>query len=119
MADGLGAALAVYEAAALIACYMLYVLFMVYNPQIMECVARACGDDLLTVSGAPHQVYGPRDNLFLPNLLEAGGNGLLRIFGAWTCNSADEKAKRDKAGRLMRRALLAHVAATFDGWRAR
>ena len=47
-------------------------------------VARACGDDLLTVSVAPHQVYGPRDNLFLPNLLEAGGNGLLRIFGPGT-----------------------------------
>ena len=36
---------------------------------------------LMTVAVAPHQVYGPRDNLFLPNLLEAGGNGKLRIFG--------------------------------------
>jgi nucleoside-diphosphate-sugar epimerase len=26
-------------------------------------------------------VYGPRDNLFLPNLLEASGTGRLRIFG--------------------------------------
>ena len=26
-------------------------------------------DGLLTVAVAPHQVYGPRDNLFLPNLL--------------------------------------------------
>lgn len=33
------------------------------------------------VSVAPHQVYGPRDNLFLPNLLEAAGNGKLRVFG--------------------------------------
>lgn len=29
----------------------------------------------------PCQVYGPRDNLFLPNVLEAGGSGRLRIFG--------------------------------------
>merc|ERR1719238_860445 len=37
---------------------------------------------LMTVAVAPHQVYGPRDNLFLPNLLEAAGNGKLRVFGA-------------------------------------
>jgi nucleoside-diphosphate-sugar epimerase len=37
---------------------------------------------LSTVAVAPHQVYGPRDNLFLPNILEAGGSGRLRIFGA-------------------------------------
>lgn len=36
---------------------------------------------LMTVAVAPHQVYGPRDNLFLPNLLEAAGNGKLRVFG--------------------------------------
>lgn len=35
----------------------------------------------LTVSVAPHQVYGPHDTLFLPNLLETAGNGRLRIFG--------------------------------------
>uniref|UniRef100_A0A7S3JYE0 Ketoreductase domain-containing protein n=1 Tax=Aureoumbra lagunensis TaxID=44058 RepID=A0A7S3JYE0_9STRA len=44
-------------------------------------VSQACCDDLLTVSVAPHQVYGPRDNLFLPNLLENAGNGKLRVFG--------------------------------------
>mmetsp|Transcript_32553 Transcript_32553/g.100756 ORF Transcript_32553/g.100756 Transcript_32553/m.100756 type:complete len:419 (+) Transcript_32553:377-1633(+) len=44
-------------------------------------VAKACRPGLLTVSVAPHQVYGPRDNLFLPNLLEAAGTGRLRIFG--------------------------------------
>ena len=44
-------------------------------------VSKACCDDLLTVSVAPHQVYGPRDNLFLPNLLENAGNGRLRVFG--------------------------------------
>ena len=38
--------------------------------------------DLMTIAVAPHQVYGPRDNLFLPNLLEAAGNGKLRVFGA-------------------------------------
>ena len=36
---------------------------------------------LATIAVAPHQVYGPRDNLFLPNVLEAGGSGKLRIFG--------------------------------------
>lgn len=41
----------------------------------------ACGDDLMAVAIAPHQVYGPRDNLFLPNMLETAGQGLLRIFG--------------------------------------
>mmetsp|Transcript_4790 Transcript_4790/g.6322 ORF Transcript_4790/g.6322 Transcript_4790/m.6322 type:complete len:423 (-) Transcript_4790:375-1643(-) len=34
-----------------------------------------------TTSVAPHQVYGPHDALFLPNLLEVMGNGRLRIFG--------------------------------------
>jgi nucleoside-diphosphate-sugar epimerase len=33
---------------------------------------------------APHQVYGPRDNLFLPNMLEAAGSGKLRVFGPGT-----------------------------------
>lgn len=46
-------------------------------------VSQACNvdDGLLTISVAPHQVYGPYDNLFLPNLLETAGNGRLRIFG--------------------------------------
>jgi len=44
-------------------------------------LTSACCDTLLTCSVAPHQVYGPRDNLFLPNLLEAAGTGRLRIFG--------------------------------------
>jgi len=44
----------------------------------------ACCDELLTVAVAPHQVYGPRDNLFLPNILEACGTGRLRVFGAGT-----------------------------------
>ncbi len=42
---------------------------------------EACSDSLMTVAVAPHQVYGPRDNLFLPNMLEAGGTGKLRVFG--------------------------------------
>jgi nucleoside-diphosphate-sugar epimerase len=29
-----------------------------------------------------YQVYGPRDNLFLPNLLEAAGTGRLRVFAS-------------------------------------
>ena len=44
-------------------------------------VTKACCDELMTVAIAPHQVYGPRDNLFLPNFLEAAGSGNLRIFG--------------------------------------
>ena len=49
-----------------------------------KAVRDACGTkagDLLTVAVAPHQVYGPRDGLFLPNLLEVAGSGKLRIFG--------------------------------------
>jgi nucleoside-diphosphate-sugar epimerase len=46
-----------------------------------KAVTDACCDNLMTVAIAPHQVYGPRDNLFLPNLLEAAGTGSLRIFG--------------------------------------
>ena len=41
---------------------------------------QACdGKDLLTVAVAPHQVYGPRDTLFLHSMLGAGER--LRIFG--------------------------------------
>jgi len=47
-------------------------------------MSQACCDELMTVAVAPHQVYGPRDNLFLPNLLEAAGTGRLRIFGKGT-----------------------------------
>jgi len=45
-------------------------------------VTSACCDELMTCAVAPHQVYGPRDNLFLPNILEAAGTGRLRIFGS-------------------------------------
>eukprot|EP01134_Creolimax_fragrantissima_P007654 CFRG7654T1 len=41
---------------------------------------EACCDALMTVAIAPHQVYGPRDCLFLPNILHASYNGKLRIF---------------------------------------
>lgn len=45
-------------------------------------VAAANGvDGLRTVSVAPHQVYGPRDPIFLPNLMEASRSGKLRVFG--------------------------------------
>ncbi|KAL3764722.1 hypothetical protein ACHAWU_001552 [Discostella pseudostelligera] len=44
-------------------------------------ISKVCTDEFMTVSVAPHQVYGPRDNLFLPNLLEAAMSGALRIFG--------------------------------------
>lgn len=45
-------------------------------------VRDACCDELWTVSVAPHQIYGPHDNLFLMKFLETAGNGRLRIFGA-------------------------------------
>ncbi|KAJ1632483.1 hypothetical protein T492DRAFT_838361 [Pavlovales sp. CCMP2436] len=52
-------------------------------------IRAACdGASLLTVAVAPHQVYGPRDTLFLPNVLEAAGLGRLRVFGNgqnWVC----------------------------------
>lgn len=35
----------------------------------------------LTCSIAPHQVYGPRDPIFLPNLMDAARLGKLRVFG--------------------------------------
>ncbi len=45
-------------------------------------VRDACdGDAFLTCAVAPHQVYGPRDNLMLPNLMSAALSGKLRIFG--------------------------------------
>lgn len=45
---------------------------------------EACGknnDDLLTIAVAPHQVYGPRDMLFLPSLLSTAYHNKLFIFG--------------------------------------
>lgn len=36
---------------------------------------------LLTIAVAPHQVYGPRDTLFLPSLLQTAKSGKLRVFG--------------------------------------
>mmetsp|Transcript_29422 Transcript_29422/g.80728 ORF Transcript_29422/g.80728 Transcript_29422/m.80728 type:complete len:405 (-) Transcript_29422:551-1765(-) len=47
-----------------------------------KAMTDACCEDFLTCAVAPHQVYGPRDNLFLPNLLEACGTNRLRVFGA-------------------------------------
>lgn len=43
---------------------------------------RADPDKLLAISVAPHQVYGPRDNLFMPNMMETALSGKLRVFGA-------------------------------------
>lgn len=47
-------------------------------------IRDACGtknSDLLTIAVAPHQVYGPRDGLFLPSLLSVAGADKLYIFG--------------------------------------
>ena len=46
-----------------------------------KAVSQTCCNTLLTVSVAPHQLYGPYDSLFLPKILEAAGSGKLRIFG--------------------------------------
>uniref|UniRef100_A0A7S3V093 3-beta hydroxysteroid dehydrogenase/isomerase domain-containing protein n=1 Tax=Aplanochytrium stocchinoi TaxID=215587 RepID=A0A7S3V093_9STRA len=43
---------------------------------------KANSDQLMTIAVAPHQVYGPRDNLFMPNMLEAAGTGSLRVFAS-------------------------------------
>lgn len=42
---------------------------------------EACCDELMTIAVAPHQVYGPRDTLFLPNMMETAATGKLRVFG--------------------------------------
>lgn len=66
-----------------------------YSPQFHASYARtkamgekvvleACSDELMTIAVAPHQVYGPRDPLFLPSILEAARGGKLRIFGDGT-----------------------------------
>ena len=53
-----------------------------------KAVRDACGTgyseeyEILTIAVAPHQVYGPRDELFLPSLLQTAGSGKLRIFGS-------------------------------------
>jgi nucleoside-diphosphate-sugar epimerase len=58
------------------------------------CMAACDGKDLLTVAVAPHQVYGPRDMLFLHNFLLNAKR--LRVF-----------RRRGKLGqRLLRRQLL-------------
>lgn len=41
----------------------------------------ACCAELLTVAVAPHQVYGPRDTLFIPNFIDSAATGKLRVFG--------------------------------------
>jgi nucleoside-diphosphate-sugar epimerase len=43
---------------------------------------KANSAELMTIAVAPHQVYGARDNLFMPNVLEAAGTGKLRVFGS-------------------------------------
>jgi len=52
-----------------------------YGEMAVSEAALEKNSELLTVSVAPHQVYGPYDKLFLPSLLETAGNGRLRIFG--------------------------------------
>lgn len=46
----------------------------------VACLQANDGVSLFTVAIAPHQVYGPRDMLFLHNILGAGNR--LRIFGS-------------------------------------
>lgn len=44
--------------------------------------AIAADGSFLSVSIAPHQVYGPKDPIFLPNLMDAAKTGKLRVFGS-------------------------------------
>ena len=46
----------------------------------MACREANDGKDLLTIAVAPHQVYGPHDQLFLANFIKAAPK--LRVFGA-------------------------------------
>ncbi|MEM6995186.1 MAG: NAD-dependent epimerase/dehydratase family protein [Myxococcota bacterium] len=45
-------------------------------------VLDACSEELRTIAVAPHQVYGPRDPLFMPSILDAARGGKLRVFGS-------------------------------------
>jgi nucleoside-diphosphate-sugar epimerase len=58
-------------------------------------------DALLTVAVAPHQVYGPRDNLFMPNMLEAAGTGRLRIFSAARTGNGMNKVRSGNCSHVM------------------
>lgn len=45
-------------------------------------VRDACDPpNIYTIAVSPHQVYGPRDALFLDALMESAGSGRLRVFG--------------------------------------
>ena len=68
------------------------------------CMEACQAPELLTVAVAPHQVYGPRDNLFLPNLLETAGTGRLRIFGNGRNRSAPACGLNPGTGECMTRA---------------
>lgn len=47
-----------------------------------KAVREACNPpELYTVAVSPHQVYGPRDLLFLDALMESAASGRLRVFG--------------------------------------
>jgi len=47
-----------------------------------KAILAANGDGIATCAVAPHQVYGPKDMLFLPAFLETARSGKLRIFGS-------------------------------------
>ena len=46
-----------------------------------QAVTAANNDGLSTLTVAPHQVYGPADELFLPKILQVAGKDQLHIFG--------------------------------------
>ena len=48
------------------------------------CAASACYVWGVHASG-PCQVYGPRDTLFMPNMMETAATGKLRVFGRALC----------------------------------
>jgi nucleoside-diphosphate-sugar epimerase len=75
----------------------------------------AGGGLLATVAVAPHQVYGPRDNLFLPNILEAAGSGRLRVFGPGTNRICFTHVDNYAHGLILAEAALTSHAAPCAG----
>eukprot|EP00188_Purpureofilum_apyrenoidigerum_P003803 Plantae.Rhodophyta-Purpureofilum_apyrenoidigerum.ctg407.p1 GENE.Plantae.Rhodophyta-Purpureofilum_apyrenoidigerum.ctg407~~Plantae.Rhodophyta-Purpureofilum_apyrenoidigerum.ctg407.p1 ORF type:complete len:412 (-),score=57.13 Plantae.Rhodophyta-Purpureofilum_apyrenoidigerum.ctg407:15-1142(-) len=47
-----------------------------------KAVIGACSESFFTVCVMPHQVYGPWDCLFMPQLMYAAKQGKLRVFGS-------------------------------------
>lgn len=75
---------------------------------------ESCSPELLTIAVAPHQVYGPRDNLFIPNFLEAGGLGKLRIFSKPSTGYGKNKVCFTHVDNYCHGLIIAEKALTAD-----